>query len=99
MFYCGYVYCLLCVREWFVETLERVVCVACSHHVPQGRHREVHTRDALRASVYPRALPMGVRAQVCLVFVACIALLCVYVCVIWLLGDGLESEVGLLLYG
>ena len=43
VFYCGYAYCLLCVREWFVEALARAVCVECPHHVPQGRHRETHT--------------------------------------------------------
>ena len=34
--------------------------------------------DGLRASVYLLALPFDVRAQVCLVFVACIALLCIF---------------------
>ena len=55
---------------------------------PQAATARPTLCDALRASVCPRALPMGMRAQVCLVFVTLHrSIMCIYV--VWLLGEGL----------
>ena len=66
MFYCRYVYRLLYVCEWWWELLFVWACITTCSKAATAR---ATLCDGLWASVYLRALPLDMRAQVCLVFV------------------------------
>ena len=94
VFYCGYVYRLLYVREWFVG--------ACGDMCSKAATARPTPCDALRVSLCLRALPMGERAQVCLVFVS-VHRSVVHICDIYFRNMAprwrVRSDVRLLLYG
>ena len=98
VFFCGYCYCLLYVRDGFPETLVCAVRVLLyRNRCPRVATTKRTTRNTLRlAGASGPYLWMNARS-VCLVFVGVhCAIMCMYgyVYIIWLLGVGLDWKSG-----